>query len=277
MKRLPFIFLALTIIFFSGCSFFDSKPYTVLGSWKLKRIVDKSNGNTETDQANVAAIENGNLLNIYRDKSFTLVGEKSLQLGVWSIDKSRDELTIRSRNNKNITYEVEFSTTNDEVELLKLHDESKQTTLVFTREAIPLNDLKNEPFHPLNMQWRVKATTSESDLQITQRLMNYIKHVSLILLVAKEQKLDVVSFELSQGPIRIFSNGIGIYPYDMVKTAWKNAYFNDEEAFKAHQIFENFLKNTKYNGSGTGKWVEDDYQLLTNIYKGLVQETGNIR
>lgn len=248
-----------------------------MGSWKLKRIVDKSNGNTETDQANVAAIENGNLLNIYRDKSFTLVGEKSLQLGVWSIDKSRDELTIRSRNNKNITYEVEFSSTNDEVELLKLHDESKQTTLVFTREAIPLNDLKNEPFHPLNMQWRVKATTSESDLQITQRLMNYIKHVSLILLVAKEQKLDVVSFELSQGPIRIFSNGIGIYPYDMVKTAWKNAYFNDEEAFKAHQIFENFLKNTKYNGSGTGKWVEDDYQLLTNIYKGLVQETGNIR
>lgn len=240
-----------------------------MGSWKLKRIVDKSNGNTETDQSETAAIENGNLLNIYRDESFTLVGEKSLQLGAWSIDKSRDELTLKSGSNKAITYEVEFSTTNDKVELLKLRDESKQTTLVFTREAIPLKDLKNEPFHRSNMLWKVKAKTSESALQIRQRLTNYIKHVSLILLVAKEQKPDVVSFELSQGPIRIYSSGIGVLPFNLVKPIWKDAYYNEQEAAAAHKIFEDYLRNNKYKGVGTGKWVEDDYDILLAIHKGL--------
>jgi hypothetical protein len=269
MKRLTFTFLALTISFFSGCSFFDSKPYTVLGSWKLKRIVHKSNGNAEPDEVNFVAITNGDLLNIYRDKSFTLVGKKGLQLGVWGINKDRDELTIKSEGKENTIYEVEFSTTNDKVELLKLHDESKQITLVFTREAVPLNDLKNEPFHRSNMQWKVKAKTSESDLQIRQRLTNYIKHVSLILLVAKEQKPDVVSFELSQGPIRIYSSGIGVLPFNLVKPIWKDAYYNEQEAAAAHKIFEDYLRDNKYKGVGTGKWVEDDYDILLAIHKGL--------
>jgi hypothetical protein len=34
-------------------------------------------------------------------------------------------------------------------------------------------------------------------------------------------------------------------------------------------MFENYLKKSSYKGASTGKWIEDDYNILLGIYGDL--------
>lgn len=270
MKRTLHTLFALSIVILCyGCIFTTSKNHSVLGTWKFRRIQQKSPQIDKTNLLNLMVKKDGDLLNIFRDSTVSILNAETQQIGNWHMDDGYLVLTLNADGSRSKKYETKFSTTKSGLEILKLTDESDGTVSVFSREATPLKDIKQEPFHPSQLQWRIKASASESFPQLQKRLENYIKHVSLILYVAKQQKPELVSFELSQGPIRIYSSGIGVLPFEMVKPIWKNAYYNEQEAAVAHKIFEDYLRNNKYKGVGTGKWVEDDYDILLAIDKGL--------
>ncbi len=78
-----------------------------------------------------------------------------------------------------------------------------------------------------------------------------------------------MSFEYSQGPIKIYNGGIGIHPYDIVPQSWKDSFYNEEEAITTYRLYESYLRKNDYRGGGTGNWVEDDYNILLSIYAGL--------
>lgn len=268
MKHTLRTLLSLFIIILCyGCLSINTKKYSALGTWKLKRIEQQG---SKAGSLNSYVAKQGELLNLFKDSTLSVLSEEAQQIGKWTINDGI--LTIKAENSSTKSYEMKFSTTKSGLEILKLKDEGSGNVSVFYREALPLKDLSNEPFHPSNIQWRIKATTSESIPQLKQRLENYVKHVSLILYVAIQQKPELVSFELSQGPIRIYSSGIGKFPFAVVKPVWKNAYYSEQEAAIAYQLYENYLRDNKYTGTSTGKWVDDDYAILQSIYNGLKRD-----
>lgn len=272
MKHTLRTLLILFVVLCYSCLPINTKKYSVLGTWKLKRIEQKL---TQGDKT--GSLKEGELLNLFNDNSLSILSEEAQQIGKWTVNGDNDMLTIKAENSSTRNYQMKFSTTKSGLEILKLKDEGSSNVSVFYREASPLKDISNEPFHPSNIQWRIKAPASESIPQLRRRLENYVKHVSLILYVAKQQKPELVSFELSQGPIRIYSSGIGKFPFAVVKPIWKNAYYSEQEAAIAYQIYENYLRDNKYTGTSTGKWVDDDYAILQSIYNGLKKDAKNDR
>jgi hypothetical protein len=193
-----------------------------------------------------------------------------MNIGKWGKKKSnRIEITgLRAdpevgkikteKNNKGISYEV--------FELMR-----EGIVFKFIKSAPAVKNEKDDPFHPANNQWRVKSAGKESVEQLKEKMAGYFKHLALLLKASKERQQDVVSFEFSKGPVKIYSGAIGIYPYEMVPGEWKNTFYNDSSALAAYQLFEKHLTTSSYKGSGTGDWVEDDYKILISIYNGFTE------
>jgi hypothetical protein len=97
-------------------------------------------------------------------------------------------------------------------------------------------------------------------------MAGYIKHLALILKAATERKQNIVVFQYSRGPVKIYDGAIGIYPYSIVPLEWKETFFHDTSALEAHSLFRTYLNKTDYNGASTGNWIEDDYNILLSIY-----------
>jgi hypothetical protein len=129
--------------------------------------------------------------------------------------------------------------------------------------------LKNQledPFHPANNSWRFAASQKEGQDAIKEKLAGYFKHLALLLKAAQERKQNVVTFQYSKGPVKIYNGGIGINSYELVPAEWKKTFFDESTALKAYQAFEIYLKTSSYHGAGTGDWIVDDYNILSSIY-----------
>lgn len=102
------------------------------------------------------------------------------------------------------------------------------------------------------------------------RLGNYLKHLAYILKAGADQKQQAVSFEFSEGLIKIYNGGIRIKPIDEVPLSWVNTYYSSLQALTAYKMFEGYLITSKsYKGGTTGEWYVDDYNILLSIYGDL--------
>ncbi len=107
----------------------------------------------------------------------------------------------------------------------------------------------NDPSLYENNTWRIKPAKAESNEQLLDRLGNYIKHLAYILKAGADQKQQAVSFEFSEGLIKIYNGGIGIKPIDEVPLTWVNTCYSDEQALTAYKMFEGYLITSKsYKG-----------------------------
>jgi hypothetical protein len=130
----------------------------------------------------------------------------------------------------------------------------------------------NHPFYPTNNQWRISSQQNETDEQIKERLAMYLKHLALILKSSMANESDIVSFQYSQGPVAIYSGGIGVIPFDKIRPSWIRAFFDEADARKAYNLYIKAVKECPINGAGTGDWVADDYRILLAIY-GTLKKT----
>ena len=158
--------------------------------------------------------------------------------------------------------------------MLTLSDKEKNLAFKFIRQPGILADIKSDPFYADNNQWRMRPSHREDSMAITARLTNYFKHLALVLKAAKDNKQDVVSFQFSQGPVKIYNGGIGIHPYSIIPANWKNTFYDEKDAYVAYRIFEKYLETSgSYKGAASGDWVQDDYNILLVIYSDISQNT----
>ena len=135
-----------------------------------------------------------------------------------------------------------------------------------------LKDFENDPFHPINNQWRIKATKEETELELKKRIQNFVKHYALILKAAMERESQVVSFQYSKGIIKIYNGGIGAVKKTRIPEEWKRSFYNEEQAITAYNLYRNYLKTIGYKGASSANWVKGDYHILLALFKGIDED-----
>ncbi|HEV7332422.1 MAG TPA: hypothetical protein VGN63_15400 [Flavisolibacter sp.] len=261
--------LWLCILVLSGCMLQQgSREKSVEGSWQLYDITLKD----ETDLSFSSAVDlkssvkEGSVLSFFADNSYSeMDGPGNFKAGEWSA-KGGDaiELIGPEARIKNAIVTEEKNGAGKSYYSLQV--EKGGLVLKYRKIAAPLKHYEDDPFYAANNQWRTKPVKPENTKELTQRLAGYIKHLALVLKAAKERKQDIVSFEFSKGPVKIYNGGIGIYPYGMVPAEWKKSFHNDSSALAAYGLYENYLRTTSYKGAAIGDWVEDDYNILLSTY-----------
>lgn len=267
---------AIVILTLSSCqlnnkSISDSK--SILGIWRLADITHETKVETDDKLLQEAqekeAVKQGMVYAFFSDGNFTVTGgDGNYSSGKWSLTEDGNKLYL-SRTNGNETLEVSYDELGDQKIQLKMSFPKSDESLIFIQEAKLLKDFKEDPFYPANNLWRIKPEKSENIDLIRERLGNYFKHVAYILKASEERKQQIVSFEFSMGIVKIYNGGIGINNFDMIPETWKKTFFDNNEAFVAHEMFRKYLENSEYRGASTGNWVKDDYDILIGIYGDL--------
>lgn len=248
----------------------------VIGSWQLYDVVQISKSAGDDSFSKLAMLKRdvkiGALFNFFEDGSYTVAkGNGIFEKGKWMLENSNSLLHLSSDDGHSSAFPVGFEENMKGRGLLSFSDKKNDVELKFIQESAPLKNYKNDPFYAQNNEWRFRPPAAEDSAQLAKRLTNYIKHVALILNAANERKQDVVSFTYSQGPIKIYNGGIGIYSFDIVPATWKNSFFSIADAQTAYNQYENNLRKGGYHGAGSGNWVLDDYNILLSIYDDFVQ------
>ncbi len=258
-----------------ACS--SRKQVSMTGTWiiyKIDSLTRAGNGTSDFDsQLQFSSeLKKGITLNFFEDHRFTeITGENGYRFGRWKTDTdNRLFLSDNNNNSEVLTYELKYRL--DQKMELTLVNTTSNRSYTFLKQSLPLASFKDDPFYPDNNQWRIKPATAENEAALNNRLMNYLKHLALIMKAAKERNLRVVSFQASMGPVKIYNGGIGIHSFESVPSAWKETYFDSSNALSAYTIYRDYLtKNRRYQGAMTGEWIQDDYNILLAVYADLAK------
>jgi hypothetical protein len=278
MKKLLFYFFLPFLT--TGC-LLNSKQNagnSLHGTWRLYDIEPKAGetgGASFTEMATLKRlVKEGSVLCFFKDGNYTeLKGNGDYQTGRFAYSAGKSTVQLIREQNAADPMEVKFENTKNGRQMLSLFNAQHNLVLKFMKEAGEGKDDREAPFYPTNNLWRIKPKAQEDSARQLSRLTNYLKHVALVLKAAKESKGTVVSFEFSQGPVKIYNGGIGIHPYGIVPESWKNTFFNEADAAATYRRYQDYLRTSSYKGAGTGDWVEDDYNILLSMYADLQQET----
>lgn len=268
-----FIGIALICGLLAGClQAGHSDDSSVYGTWRLAGISLKGAANSDFNtQAQLRVrLKAGELISFFQEKGYSTVsGDGIFNTGRWDFAGDKRHVTLNAHGDKNLLGTIRKADGKPKKYFYNLEIVKNNTIFRFVKEAIPMKDEKEDPFYPVNNRWRRVAASPEDSTQITEKLSNYFQHLAMILKAAKERQQDVVSFEYSMGPVKIYNGGIGILPCDQVPVTWKNTFNTDSTAREAYLRFQHYLQNNTYQGAATGDWVEDDYNILLSICAGF--------
>ncbi|GAB2807580.1 hypothetical protein [Ferruginibacter profundus] len=270
-------FFPFVLFFLCGCSFNKTNKTALTGTWRLYDVAATTAQSKEEDTFDKDArlkqtVKEGHVLCFFENGTYTEIkGKEDFRSGSWDFSGENKSIAFKDSAHPVRSVKINIETNVNGKEQLAVTDLQQKLTLKFIKESEPMKDLASDPFYPANNQWRIKAKQPEDSAQLTIRLANYLKHIALILKAAQERKQDIVSFEFSLGPIKIYNGGIGAHPYTIVPETWKNCFYNDSDALTAYSMYEDYLKNGRYKGAGVGNWIEDDYNILLSIYADIAQ------
>lgn len=285
MNRI-WLLISFFVVFIFGCASNEKKVnvvavekalpnprISIVGNWRLADVKLANKSKAEDDLLNEAngkkIVQFGLLYSFYPDSSFTsFSGTGEYDFGSWKFTSSKKEILISSKKVKD-TFAVKPQYTNDRA-FLYLQNKKTRAQMRFASAGMVNGEFLKDPFLKENNTWRIKPAKAESNEQLLDRLGNYIKHLAYILKAGTDQKRQAVSFEFSEGLIKIYNGGIGIKPLDEVPLTWVSTYYSDEQALTAYKMFEGYLITSKsYKGGTTGEWYVDDYNILLSIYGDL--------
>ena len=247
------------------------KSKNLLGSWRMYGV---NQGDPIALGPDGKKLENTPMskkelfISFFPDGSFTQIRDNNVySVGKWSYDSTSQSIFLISER---ITQEVgvSFNIAENGLRVMNFEFNPKESMLLM-EYGKPLSNYREDPFFAKNNQWRIKPEKAENARQLRNRLSNYLLHNIYLLKAAKIREHNRVSWEFSEGILRIYNPGIGVVKPGQVPAAWINTFYSQEDAQKAFGMFEDFVARSKFKGSGKGTWVEQNYKILTDIRNGL--------
>jgi hypothetical protein len=244
-----------------------SKKETLAGTWQLASVSAPPDKPVAADDALLREakdrelVTNGLLYSFFPDSSFTAIsGTGEYAQDKWHYANKGKFICLVSKKD---TFLVTFQTDRGR-QSLRLENRGKGMVMNFVKSVDALKAYQEDPFHPENNTWRIKAVKSEGTEELHARLGNYFRHLAYLLKAATERNQPSISFVYSQGPVQIYNGGIGRLP--TMPDSWVNTYYNAKEATTAYEMFGRYLQTSTYEGVNTGNWYKDDCAILTRIY-----------
>ena len=247
------------------------------GIWRLSAVdpIKKSSESFSQIAETNGLVAEGYLLCLFDDRQVTeIAGPALYRTGTWNKGEQKHALEVSYPGKTKEYFRYSIEKNEQGRELLTLDNQLRNLRYTFVRDGEKLPDAREEPFHPDNNKWRLKPAAAEDSVQLRARLLNYVRHVALILKAADDRKQNVVAFGQSQGPIKIYNGGIGIYPFHIVPETWKKTFYDSEQALAAYKLYQQYLAEGSYQGAATGNWIKDDLSILLTIYAGMERKPG---
>jgi len=207
-------------------------------------------------------------LALFRDLTVTENARCGIRMGKWELNKEKSELYLHFANGRSKTYIVR-KIAMKQMELV--WQKGRDSAIIqLSAPAIVHKRPLDDPFHPLNNQWRIKPLAPESNEQLRQRIKEYTHFYSLFFWDNHQREEKDISFSGLPCCFVWYNGGIGMQSRIELDKRWINCFYSESQAFKAYDMLADLL------GSHTLKWAEHPTSWIAQTADVLGQMAGKL-
>ncbi|WP_338876298.1 hypothetical protein WBJ53_11685 [Spirosoma sp. SC4-14] len=212
------------------------------------------------------------VIRFYPNGDYTQLSNNRYTTGRWSFDEASSLLTITENEGK-LRFRVEpnnatslklFISNSKDVGHEQMSFSLKQDT-EYQHDAIDL--LARE-----RNKWRQKPTHPESATELKNRLIDQLAYIIDYFELTLKKKQGYFNTSYLDAPFRFYQNGVGLYNESELPTNWKNCYFNEADALKAHAMLISAFKSGLVYPAKTETFTEGYAKFLRQVKVYLIAE-----
>lgn len=235
--------------------------------WELADMEDVNSIELVLDKNNKRIIPG---LCIFKDSTVVENPRSHFRIGKWKVVmKDRTPMLVLTFNGEQKQYAISFVSSHKlNLATPGINDDSLYIEL--TSDAITHKNLHNDPFHPINNQWRIRPTKSESDSAIKQRVKQCVKFYALYFRDNIKRNQKEISFLGLPSVFEWYSRAIGMPDRVDIPDSWNECFYNKQEAEKGYDILRNLIIDYEFNWEkNTPNWVYQTESVLEQMYHKL--------
>jgi hypothetical protein len=189
---------------------------------------------------------------LFNDSAYVENPHSHFAMGNWRLKPNGNKLmlVLLSKTGKEKIYSIQDI--NSRYLHLGTHNsKGKEVFMLLSSDGKVHKNKYNDPFHPLNIQWRVKPAKLENDSAIKARVRACLKFYALFYRDNIKRQKGEISFMGLPTIFEWYRRGIGLPDRDRVGESWIDCFYNKEQALKGYDILRELIVRYEF------KWPEN--------------------
>ncbi|MFT3911029.1 MAG: hypothetical protein QM737_16540 [Ferruginibacter sp.] len=128
-------------------------------------------------------------------------------------------------------------------------------------------NVKDDPFYPTNVLWRIKPTSPETEKSIRQRLKDCIHFFVLYYEEKINTQAETVTFIGLPTCFTWYSGAVGLQDENQLQRKWINCFYNREQAMTAYKLADKLLRTKLDLPKKESSWLKANLSILKEMEK----------
>ena len=236
-------------------------------SWDLLDVDDASTSQLMFEEGKGRRLYAG--ISLFKDSMAVVNPREEMKIGTWQLAPVGKEYMLNIKTEKEI---LKYRISDLKSREMKLHWISGNDSLWMNLRTNGIVHIypKNDPFHPSNLQWRIRPSTKEPDSMIRKRTEDCLKFYALLFRDAIKTQKTSITYGGLPSVFNWYNRGIGLDPVDEVSDAWISCFYDREDAMKSYKILQDLIVQNEFDWPrGVPSWVYSTHSVLEQMYHTL--------
>lgn len=203
---------------------------------------------------------------MFTDRTVVKNVRNYMETGTWNFDSDSKTITFKFYGSKDV-YKLR-ALAQDELRLTNIGIHS-ETILVFSSDAKRHKNAATDPFFKTNLTWRIPPQQPETDVQIKQRVKQYLEFFILYYKDCIARRAEVVSFYGFPSCLKWYAGGIYIQNDEDILENWHALFYNKQQGEKGLSMVAKLLEKKYTWPVGNQNWIKKNLFVLEAMYKNL--------
>ena len=235
--------------------------------WELKNMEDISS--IELVMEPVTNIRIFPDLALFKDSSVVENARNKIRIGKWTTKGTRQPVLTLVFEKAAIK---EYTITELTSSSLLLTSKGKKDSLYLrlSSDAKVHENMRNDPFYPDNMLWRLRPDNPEKDSAIRERVKQCIWFYALYFRDCIKRKKESINFLGLPMIFKWYSGGIGLPDKTKLHESWIACFYNRKQAMRGYELLRDLITENEFNWEkGAPDWIYQTHSVLEQMYQKL--------
>jgi|GEM_PF-5792687 len=199
---------------------------------------------------------------LFSDGSMVKNPKDDLTMGTWTFDEKQRLLQFKLANGSTENYTVKSL---DFKSLVLKNNAENGKEVEYIADGFLHKDLKDEPFYPVNLQWRIKPKAPENDAALHKRIKNYLHFFYLYHFDNIERNEAFMPFYRLPSSLKFSGGAIYLTKEKELDKNWTNIFYNDADASKAYTILDKMISKKYVWNEKERDWRKQNAGVLKQM------------
>lgn len=207
-------------------------------------------------------------LDLFTDSTFSMNPRGDIIIGTWRINRVGQELELKLTATAGDVYTWKiYEYSSRSLRLTALNEAGEQLYLNLAADGLVHKNILNDPFHPVNNQWRIQPKKPGSDSVIAQKAKQCVKFYTLFYRDNILRQKKTIDFEGLPDIFDWYRRGIGMPDWEDIRPSWLSCFYDSADARKGYGVLRKVIVDYEFNWpKGAPDWRMETESVLEQMY-----------